>query len=612
MAHAGTAYHYIISEKTTKERKTMKKITSLCTALTLLLGMTLSMPLTAGAEGSTDFQIRIVHTNDIHARITENESGGIIGVERLGGIIDEYTDGADISLVADSGDMFHGQSIATLVQGESIARLMKECGYDAMTAGNHDWSYGKDRLKELVEISGAAMLCGNVVDENGDPFFEYDFIMQDVEKDEKTLTVGVFGLIDPVIYSSTAPSNVAGLTFTDPVEFANKAAKALKDKGCDVVIALSHTYDPAGLAAQVDGVDLWLCGHEHIGLDTTVTTPDGSTAYVVENGYYLYQVGLIELDCALDENGELISLTFSSNAVGYEEAAEYEKNAEVTALLDEINAEQSVILNQTVGSSPAELDGVWEHLRTGETNLGRAVTAAYLKATGADVAFENAGGIRASVSEGDVTYGDIISVSPYGNYIVTKQVTGKQLKEILETSVDIQLQCIAADESGDYDAWPQSSGSYLQTGGMTVVYDPAQEYGSRVISVEVGESPLDEDRLYTVATNNYVAVSKYYPQLAEAEEVGEFCACDEALIEFFRQDSSVIEAAVNRQGMTAVPPEPDTAETDEIPQDNSSAENEELSNPKTGIAIDMTAAWAAFVAAAVMAGMAIGKRARRK
>ena len=94
------------------------------------------------------------------------------------------------------------------------------------------------------------------------------------------------------------------------------------------------------------------------------------------------------------------------------------------------------------------------------------------KAEGKDVAFENAGGIRASISEGDVTYGDIISVSPYGNYIVTKQVTGKQLKEILETALDIQMQCIAADESGDYDAWPQSSVSYLQTGGMTVVYDP--------------------------------------------------------------------------------------------------------------------------------------------
>ena len=115
-------------------------------SLIMLMSISLVLPFTASAAETTDFTIKIVHTNDIHARVIENADGKIIGMERLGGIIDENRKGADISLVADSGDMFHGQSIATLVQGESIARLMKECGYDAMTAGNHDWSYGKDRL----------------------------------------------------------------------------------------------------------------------------------------------------------------------------------------------------------------------------------------------------------------------------------------------------------------------------------------------------------------------------------------------------------------------------------------------------------------------------------
>ena len=66
-----------------------------------------------------------------------------------------------MSLVLDSGDLFHGQSIATLVKGESIAKLAGTCGYDAMTAGNHDWNYGKDRLKELVNITNENMLIGS-------------------------------------------------------------------------------------------------------------------------------------------------------------------------------------------------------------------------------------------------------------------------------------------------------------------------------------------------------------------------------------------------------------------------------------------------------------------
>ena len=68
-----------------------------------------------------------------------------------------------MDLVLDSGDMFHGQSIATLVQGESIAQLVKACGYDAMTAGNHDWNYGKDRLKELTALADIEMLANGIL-----------------------------------------------------------------------------------------------------------------------------------------------------------------------------------------------------------------------------------------------------------------------------------------------------------------------------------------------------------------------------------------------------------------------------------------------------------------
>ncbi|MGN0613488.1 MAG: bifunctional metallophosphatase/5'-nucleotidase [Porcipelethomonas sp.] len=599
----------------------MKKITSVCISLVMLLCMTFALPAEAGAEGSTDFRIDIVHTNDIHARIIENEDSGIIGMSKLSAIIDSHTGASDMGLVLDSGDIFHGQPVATLVKGESVAKLLKACGYDAVTAGNHDWSYGKDRLKELADIAGVKMLTGNVVDGSGNKFFEDEFLIKETEKDGKTLKTGIFGVIDPAIYSSTTPSNVEGLTFTDSAEYAKKAAEELKKQGCDIVIALSHTYDPAGLAKKVDGVDLWLCGHEHIDLNTSVTTPDGSTSYVIEDGYYLYQAGLIELNCTMDDSGDVTSVKCSRTAVNYEKASDYDSSSEVTAILDEINAEQSVILNEVVGSSPADLDGVWENLRIGETNLGRAVTAAYIKATGADIAFENAGGIRAGIKAGDVTYGDIISVSPYGNYIVTKKIAGKQLKEILETSIDIQMECIAANKSGDNDAWPQSSGSYLQTGGMTVKYNPDLKSGNRVVSVMVGDEPLDEDKLYTVATNNYVAVSKYYPQLADTEESGEFSSCDEALIEFFRQDSKVIAAAIEKPGMieTDEVPEEKEPSTEESSQTSStsssgttSVPDGRTSSPKTGNDGDMTIVIIALAATGFIAVLAVIDKKRIK
>lgn len=525
----------------------MKKITSIL--LGAALAVTSSVCAFALDGADTEFCVRIVHTNDIHARVEENAKSGIVGVSKLKSVIDGFTDASDMDLVLDSGDLFHGQSIATLVKGESVAELVKACGYDAMTAGNHDWNYGKDRLKELAQLADVEMLTGNVVDESGARFFDNQYYTETVTKNGQELKIGIFGVIDPLIYSKTAKTNVEGLTFTDSVGYASKASAELEKMGCDVVIALTHTYSPEALASQVDGVDLWLAGHEHIDINSTVTTPDGSTAYVVENGYYLYEAGLIDLDCTLDSGGEVTDIKVNAQKTDYSSAGAYEENAEVKSVLDNIKSEQSVILNEVVGKSPADLDGVWENLRIDETNLGRAVTDAYLLETGADVAFENAGGIRSSVGKGDVTYGNIIGVSPYGNYIVTKQVTGKQLREILETSIDIQTKSIAAYESGEYDAWPQNSGSYLQTGGITVEYNPDPEYGERVLSIKVGGQALDPEKLYTVATNNFVAVSDNYPQLANAEEVCEYSACDEALIKYFSQSEDVILTSVTTPRM---------------------------------------------------------------
>lgn len=491
------------------------------------------------AEESVTFDIKIVHTNDIHARVEENGDNQIIGMDRLSGIINQFKINADASLVLDSGDTFHGQSIATLVKGESVARLMKACGYDAMTPGNHDWSYGKDRLKELGTLSDLKMLAGNITDESGNSFFDDTNYIKEITKDGKTLKIGVFGVIDPQMHEKTTPSNVEGLIFQDPVVYATTAAQQLRQEGCDIVIALSHTLDPQGLAKQVNGVDLWLCGHEHVDINTSVTTPDGSTAYISESGYYLYSVGLIDLNCVMDPEGN-VSFTYQKNLLQYEQALAYEKNPEVTALLETINAENAVELNREVGTSPVELDGIWEHIRIGQTNLGNVVTDAYLKTTGADIAIENAGGIRASVEAGKVTYGDIIDISPYGNYIVTKKLTGKQLKEMMEISLDIQQRNIVANDSGDWDAWPNDSGSYLQIGGMSVEYDPTQSTGNRIVSMKIGNTEYDENREYVVAVNNYLGESDSYPQLAAAEEIGEFSACDESLIAFFQQGEEEI------------------------------------------------------------------------
>ena len=565
-----------------KLKKQWNKVTVLLLTFGIVFGLFGAMPVQAQdgtASGSTIFDVKIVHTNDIHARVEEDDYNQVIGMDRLSGIAQTFTEGADGSLMLDSGDTFHGQPIATLVKGESVAKLMKACGYDAMTTGNHDWSYGKDRLKELGGIANVKILSGNIKNTDGTSFFDTDALVKEITKNGKTLKIGVFGVSDPEMKNKTTPSNVEGLDFQDAIAYARREAAALKEEGCDVVIALSHTLDPKNVAAQVDGVDLWLCGHEHIELSESVTTPDGSTTYVSESGYYLNTVGLIDLNCTMDEDGS-VHVDYKKTSVDYEAAQNYPKDASVTAVLDTIKAENETALNRVIGTSPVELDGVWEHIRIGQTNLGNVITDAYLLATGADIAFENAGGIRASIAAGTVTYGDVINVSPYGNYVVTKKLTGAQIKEMLESSLTIQKNCIVANDSGEWDAWPNDSGSYLQVGGIVVRFDPAQPAGARVLSVQKDGQELDDTKEYTVAVNNYLAGSDSYPQLANAAEIGEYSCCEELLIQFFEQGSDAVTASAAKQNMiqttkeTVEPEHPSVPVTPSVPEQPSKEQTE--------------------------------------
>ena len=565
-----------------KLKKQWNKVTVLLLTFGIVFGLFGAMPVQAQdgtASGSTIFDVKIVHTNDIHARVEEDDYNQVIGMDRLSGIAQTFTEGADGSLMLDSGDTFHGQPIATLVKGESVAKLMKACGYDAMTTGNHDWSYDKDRLKELGGIANVKILSGNIKNADGTSFFDTDELVKEITKNGKTLKIGVFGVSDPEMKNKTTPSNVEGLDFQDAVAYAKREAATLKAEGCDVVIALSHTLDPKNVAAQVDGVDLWLCGHEHIELSESVTTPDGSKTYVSESGHYLNSVGLIDLTCTMDEDGS-VHVDYEKTSVDYEEAQNYPKDASVTDVLDTIKAENETALNRVIGTSPVELDGVWEHIRIGQTNLGNVITDAYLLATGADIAFENAGGIRASIAAGTVTYGDVINVSPYGNYVVTKKLTGAQIKEMLESSLTIQKNCIVANDSGEWDAWPNDSGSYLQVGGITVRFDPAQPAGEHVLSVQKDGQELDDTKEYTVAVNNYLAGSDSYPQLADAAEVGEYSCCEELLIQFFEQGSDAVTASAAKQNMiqttkeTVEPEQPSVPVTPSVPEQPSKEQPE--------------------------------------
>lgn len=348
-------------------------------------------------------------------------------------------------------------------------------------------------------------------------------------------------MIDPAIYNATAPQNVEGLSFTDMAEYANQAAEELKNQGCQIVVGMAHCIDPKGLGSSVNGVNLWIAGHEHDTINEMVTSPDGSFVLVVETGYHLWNFGNVGISCTLDGTGTLTKIVMQEYLVDYETGAALSPNPQAQSAIENIEEQQESVLSQTVGYTPEELDGVWEHLRIGETTMGRAVTDAYLLTTGADIAFENAGGIRASIPKGGVTYQNVLDVSPYGNYIVTKELTGKEILEILETSLEIMKENRAANEKDDYNGWPANSGSMLQVGGMEIRYNMSLDKGNRIISALVKGEAIQEDKAYLAATNNYLPNdTENYPQLSQKANVHEYGACEDALAEYLSQSEDVI------------------------------------------------------------------------
>lgn len=562
-----------------------KRIIAMITVVSFLVGMfTMEFQVSAESANSSEATIRIVHTNDIHGYYTKTDRGQI-GFSALKAAIDQQ----EADLILDAGDTFHGQAFATIEKGESIAELMDAVGYDAMTPGNHDWSYGKDQLKQLDEQHDFAILAGNVVNQQEQtPFFDTPYLIKEVQADDGTmLKVGVFGVIDDQFYSSTVSSNVEGITFTEEAAKATEIAATLrKTENCDIVIAMTHQADCEGFVSNIQGVDAVIAGHEHILINKTYPDQQGKDVPVVEAGYYFQNIGVLSL--TYDTETKIVDQTKTTETFLSAEDTTSLSDPTVDAAIQAIEQREDVTLSQVIGVSQKEYLYSWEEIRVQEQEIGRIVTAAYLDLTGADVAFENAGGIRGGIPNGEITYQDIISISPYGNLLVVHELTGKQILSMVEHSIDLSIQCnqvydkqkeaVANGEDPYQYQWPDNSGSVLQFGGIQVEYDTTKPAGSRIVQAKIGGENIDLSKTYRVATNNYVISDEDYPEIVGTPTLYEYGTCEEALIAFIK--TGQFEAAAQQASLIDITGKQTNSDTDK--QESTPSTPPSTSSPATG------------------------------
>jgi 5'-nucleotidase len=467
------------------------------------------------AEGTslTGYTV-IMHTNDTHSRAVPNSGSGYMGFTAVSALKKNYeAAGAEVILL-DAGDTLHGLPIANLVKGQSIVKIMNLVGYDAMTPGNHDFNYGTETLLKLSEDMDFALLSSNITKKDGGA----DLLEDNLVIEKNGVTYGIFGLSTPETAYLTNPNNVTNVEFGNPIDAATKEVAELKAAGAEVIIALAHLgVDESSkvtsklVAEKVDGIDLIVDGHSHTVLEEGLAVED---TLIVSTGDYIQNIGVVLIDPSGNMKADLINAKEFTGT-----------DAAIDELIKSYSTEQETLLSEVIGYSTVYLDGVREHVRAGETNLGNLATDAFRHVTGADVAITNGGGIRASIEIGDITKKDIVTVFPFGNYVVTKKVTGEALLKALEQGAS---------------TYPEPLGAFLQVSGITFSIDATKPTGSRVLNAKVNGTAVDPKAEYLLATNDFVvAGGDGYTMLADFEVANEFGSMEDVLIDYLKEIGDV-------------------------------------------------------------------------
>ena len=573
----------------------------------LLAGVLTGAPSLAFAgnlPAAIDGTVTVMHANDIHGSYkysyNASKGTGTVGFDGLAVLYSAQSSAPDLLL--DAGDTFHGQSFATMSEGKSIAELMDTFyadGYDATTPGNHDWSYGADKLRTMTGYSPTgtpfAMLCANAKSTSGVWSSSITKTLDRTWKDDEgsstfdyKIKVGVVGAMDESLGSSLRADLIEGTSFSGAVDAINAEAKRLReDEGCNVIVCIAHTLNAKPFAARLAGVDALVAGHEHINLNEKVTGADGKTIHVVEAGSAFAEVGLLSVPYEYDTKGT--ESTDDDTVAVYADKSDEKlytakdvnvlltdpnKGSTYQSILDEVHDNKIKPLDDAFSAASSEVIGTsstnyfygenasgthgWEMVRTtdfrpskeGDTTkaqtIGHVICGSYLDLTGADLAIENAGGIRGGIAAGDVTAGNVIAISPYGNTVETWTMTGADFLAALEHSLQISDECnhsyelqqayVAAghteQEAQDKYKWRDDSGSVLSFGGINVTIDWTQPEGKRIVSATLAKdgSTLDPTKTYTVATNNYIITNTTdFPTFAHATKRTEWGTCEAAL-----------------------------------------------------------------------------------
>jgi 2',3'-cyclic-nucleotide 2'-phosphodiesterase/3'-nucleotidase len=350
--------------------------------------------------------------NDFHGALEYNPYSNEPGINRLATYFnDKEAENPDGTVILSAGDMWQGSADSNITRGRLATDAMNLIGFDAMALGNHEFDWGIATIASNQERADFPFLGANIFEKatgtNAEFALPYTMI------DRGGVHIGIIGTIGPTLENVILTSNVLPYDFISNGPIVRDSAANLREAGADVVVLLNHNgeIESGALAA----VDLVFNAHTH---ETYSRLTSGTP--VTQAGYNGRAVGHVALTYtassdtvaidAYDVDDNLIDLGLSEDPDMKEIYDQY--------LEDEINA----VKNEVLGTA----SGYFSKAKLGD--LAVKSMRDYGAQYGAQVAFHNAGGVRATIDQGTVTYGDIYKVFPFDNELIVAEVTGAELK----------------------------------------------------------------------------------------------------------------------------------------------------------------------------------------
>lgn len=442
----------------------------------LVAALISSLPLPALAD---TVNVTFLLVNDLYKMSGGKDRGGFA---RLAAVAKaERAKGGQV-LYVHAGDAISPSLMSGFDQGAHVIELLNVVPPDVFVPGNHEFDFGPEVFLKRLKESKFPWYAANIAGADGKP-------LPELKGPEIRDMGGVKVAIVPLAADDSPQDGTTGdLQFAPTVETGIAVAQALRAQGADLVVGVVHanrTQDRELYDSKL--FDVILSGDDH---DLALFF-DGKTvlAESMEEANYVTAID-VAVDIEEKDGKRTVSWWPNYRII---DTATVTADPDTQTVVDTFEKELSSELDIELGKTAVALDSRKATVRGSEAAIGNLVADAMKEAVGADIAIANGGGIRGNkvYDAGSViTRRDILTELPFGNRTVLLEVRGRDVRTALENGLS-QVE--------------DAAGRFPQVAGMTVTYDLKQPAGARVTSITVGGAPIDLDKTYTLATNDYMA-----------------------------------------------------------------------------------------------------------